>query len=377
MKKILFITDIGSPWGGSEELWSKSAYLLNEKGYSVHASVGWHGSIHQKVQNLIDAGIKVHFRKSILRKLCEKASQYLANPLLKKIKPETNRHIDKINPDLLVFSQSHIFSAWKNMLFAYEKRIKYCVVTQLNSELSAANDSNYKLIQQAFKNAEKCFFVSKGNLELLETQLAFNLPNAQVISNPFNMDKVDVLPWVKKDVLNFAYVGRLDFTHKGIDILLRAFANEKWKARDFFLNIYGAGNIKLAQDLAKHLNLENKIIFHGHVNNIKDIWKENHILALASRYEGMPLVLIEAMFCQRTAIVTDVAGHSELIEDGVNGFVVPAAHYKLFAKKLEDVWQNRNNLKEYGQKAYASITQKVDELPEKKLTDLIIMLNNN
>jgi glycosyltransferase involved in cell wall biosynthesis len=258
------------------------------------------------------------------------------------------------------------------MLYAHKKGVKYLVVTQLNSEFSAANDSNYKLIRKAFECAQKTFFVSKGNLELLETQLAFHLPNAQIISNPFNMESVEQIPWVKKDVLNFAYVGRLDFTHKGIDILFRAFASDNWKKRDFILNIYGSGNIQLAKDLAEHLGLVDKIIFHGHVNDIKDIWKENHILALASRYEGMPLVLIEAMFCKRTAIVTDVAGHTELIEDDVNGFVVPAAHHKLFALKLEEVWQQKDRLEGFGIKAFETINEKVKGLPEQKFTDILL-----
>jgi glycosyltransferase involved in cell wall biosynthesis len=264
------------------------------------------------------------------------------------------------------------------MLYAHKKGVKYLVVTQLNSELSAANDSNYKLIRKAFECAQKTFFVSKGNLELLETQLAFRLPNAQVIFNPFNMESVKQIPWVNKDVLNLAYVGRLDFTHKGIDILFKAFASDNWKNRNFILNIYGSGNIELAKDLVSHLGLKDKVVFHGHVNTIQDIWKENHLLTLASRYEGMPLVLIEAMFCQRTAIVTDVAGHAELIEDGVNGFVVPAAQHKLFALKLEEVWQQKDLLEGLGIKAFQTINEKVNGLPEQKFTDIVLdSLNSN
>ena len=371
MKNILFITDIGSPWGGSEELWSKSAIILKNEGYNVQASVGWYGQIHLKVHNLTNQGIKVHFRKSKIRSLLRKAYNYTQNTLLKHIKAETVKHIDKTNPDLIVFSQSHIFSAWEYMLYAKKNNIPYVVVTQLNSELSWANDSNYKQIRNAFANAEQSFFVSQGNLELLETQLAFTLPNAKVVSNPFNMGTVKDIQWPQKDRLNFAYVGRLDFTHKGIDILLKSFATEKWNARDFLLNIYGSGDIELTKELVNHLGLSEKVIFHGHVNNIHEIWEHNHILTLASRYEGMPLVLIEAMFCKRTAIVTDVAGHSELIADGVNGFVVPAAHYKLFAQQLEIVWENKEKLEDYGKAAFETINKAVSELPEKTFSNLI------
>ncbi|OBX25528.1 glycosyltransferase involved in cell wall biosynthesis [Gelidibacter algens] len=371
MKKILFITDIGLPWGGSEELWSKSATILKNEGFNIQASVGWYGQVHPKMQNMIDIGIKVHFRKNKVRNLLHKAYGVTQNGLLKYVKAEAIKHIDKIKPDFIVFSQSHIFSAWEYMRYAKKNDIRYCVITQLNSELSWANDTNYKQIRQAFVGAESCFFVSKGNLELLETQLAFKLSNAEVISNPFNMDSVKDIQWPKMDTLNFAYVGRLDFTHKGIDILLKSFATESWKKREFLLNIYGSGNIELTKELVNHLDLSEKVIFHGHVNNIHEIWKKNHILALASRYEGMPLVLIEAMFCKRTAIVTDVAGHGELISDGVNGFVVAAAQNKLFAQKLEVVWANKHRLEDYGKAALSTIKKSIEELPEKKFSELI------
>lgn len=363
MKKILFISDIGSPWGGSEELWSKAALILKKEGYNVYASIGWHGSIHPNVIQLKKAGISVIFRNSTLRTFIRKLAEYKNNSILKKYRTDIEKNIDKTLPDLIIFSQSHIFSAWQSMLYAKRKGIKYGVVTQLNSELSWANDNNYKTIRKAFLNADKCFFVSKGNLRLLEMQLAFALPNAEVISNPFNMDKIAELEWPDTSSLNFAFVGRLDFIHKGIDILLNSFANENWRKRNYQLNIYGNGDINLAKELANHLKVQN-IIFHGQVNDIQDIWEHNHILVLASRYEGMPLVMIEAMFCKRTAIATDVAGHSELIIDGKTGFLADAPHTKLFTRKLEEVWNRKDELQQLGINAYENISRIVPEVPE-------------
>lgn len=365
MTKILYITDIGSPWGGSEELWSKSALLLKKLGYDIHASLPWYNQIHPKTQNLIDNKIKIHFRKNKLRFAAGKASELIKFSFLKRIKTNIENHIDTVNPDFIVFSQSHIFSAWKYMLYAHDKGIKYCVISQLNSELSWANDSNYKEIRKAFSKAEKSFFVSKGNLKLLETQLAFKLNNAKIISNPYNMDAVKNLKWPNSDELNIAFVGRLDFTHKGLDILLQSLSSAQWEKRKFKLNIYGTGNINLAKELVNHLSLNNKVFFHGHVNNIHDIWENNHILALASRYEGMPLVLIEAMFCKRPVIATDIAGHSELVKDGITGFLAEAPHDKLFSEKFEEVWNNKNHLEAMGQKAFNYISKKVPIAPEK------------
>lgn len=374
--KILFITDIGSPWGGSEELWSKSALLLKKSGHDIIASLPWYCEEHPKLNVLKSNNIKLKFRKNKLRILFDKARNSNDSIFLKFILSGINYHIKTTNPEFIVFSQSHVFSAYKNMLFAKRFKIKYCFVTQLNSELSWANDNNYLSIRNAFKSAEKAFFVSNGNLKLCELQLAYKLKNAEVISNPFNFDNIKQLDWPKTSTLNFAYVGRLDFTHKGIDILLNAFATKEWKSRDFKLNIYGKGNLSLAKELVNFLGLEDKVIFKGHVNNIHSIWEKNHILALASRYEGMPLVLIEAMLCRRTAIVTDVAGHAELITDKENGFLAEASHVKLFRKKLEEVWINKNDLKILGEKSYQTINQKLENKPEIIFSNKLIELIN-
>ena len=45
---------------------------------------------------------------------------------------------------------------------------------------------------------------------------------------------------------------------------------------------------------------------------------------LPSRFEGLPLALVEAMLCPRPAVVTNVAGNTEVIEDGETGFVAAA-----------------------------------------------------
>ena len=362
-KKILFITDIGSPWGGSEELWSKTAERLVEKGFNVSASLPWFGTIHSKVKILMDKGIQVYFRKNKLRDLSTKFNRKF-NKTIIPLKSEINKRIDTIKPDYIIFSQSHIFSAYESMIYANSKGIKYFSVSQLNSELSWPNDSNFMNYREAFKGAIMNYFVSQGNLDLLQTQLAFKLENSKVIRNPYNFDSIPNIKWVENEKLKFAYVGRLDFVHKGIDILFKAFSEPEWRERNFELNIYGSGSIKLAKELANYLEVPN-IKFKGHVNSVVDIWRENHILVMASRYEGMPLSMIEANFCKRPIIAPDVAGHAELIKDGITGFLYEAPNSRLLNKKLNIVWDNKHNLESMGLKAFDTIIKKYSEDPVK------------
>jgi glycosyltransferase involved in cell wall biosynthesis len=85
------------------------------------------------------------------------------------------------------------------------------------------------------------------------------------------------------------------------------------------------------------------------------IWRENHVLVLPSRYEGLPLTIVEAMLCGRPIVATDVAGHSEVINDGVTGFLAEAATVKSLERSLERMWEHRENLQNIGKAAEASI----------------------
>ncbi|NRD23234.1 glycosyltransferase [Winogradskyella litoriviva] len=370
MKNILFITDIGSPWGGSEELWSKSAIELVKKGYNVSAVTNYFGKpYHFKTINVIDKGVQVYFRKNKLRDNIRKVAQKFNKKIVSdNLKTNTESILNKIKPDLVVFSQSSCFSAYKDMLFCYENGYKYCSVSQLNLEFNWPNDSTYLNIRKAFVNAEKTFFVSQGNLDLFQTQIAYSLVNAEVISNPFNFDKVPDLSWPNMDKIRFAYVARLAFNHKGTDILFKAFAEEQWKDRNFELNIYGGGDIELAKETAKYFGVHN-INFKGHVNSIEDIWKDNHALVLSSRYEGMPLSIIEAMFSKRIVITTDVAGHAEFIEDDINGYLADAASYKLYANTLEKAWNGRDKWQSMGENAFTKVMAKSTSDPVKVFSD--------
>ena len=81
----------------------------------------------------------------------------------------------------------------------------------------------------------------------------------------------------------------------------------------------------------------------------RGIWKENHILVLPSRYEGLPLVLVEAMWCGRPAVVTDVGGNAELCRDRQTGFVAQSATLASVAEAMERAWEARSDLEADGQ----------------------------
>jgi glycosyltransferase involved in cell wall biosynthesis len=74
--------------------------------------------------------------------------------------------------------------------------------------------------------------------------------------------------------------------------------------------------------------------------------------------EGNALSLIEAMICGRMPITTDVGRASELIDEGVSGFVAPASTPRLVDEVLERAWQRRHDWQAIGQEAACAIRQR-------------------
>jgi glycosyltransferase involved in cell wall biosynthesis len=102
--------------------------------------------------------------------------------------------------------------------------------------------------------------------------------------------------------------------------------------------------------LSKYSQLE-KVHFRGHVNDVAAIWALNHLLVLPSRFEGLPLALVEAMWCGRPSIVTDVGGNAELCRDGETGFVAAAPVAGLFEQTMEEAWDHRAEWRKMGEAA--------------------------
>jgi glycosyltransferase involved in cell wall biosynthesis len=87
------------------------------------------------------------------------------------------------------------------------------------------------------------------------------------------------------------------------------------------------------------------------------------MLVLPSRYEGRPLSLIEAMWCGRPAVVTDVGGNAELCMDGETGFVAQAPNVPAFSNALEKAWERRTEWQKLGEASRARAERLVPKDP--------------
>ena len=130
-------------------------------------------------------------------------------------------------------------------------------------------------------------------------------------------------------------VGRLH-DQKGYDMMLEAWKIVYAKHQDWTLNIFGKGVLydQLTKDMAE-LNFGDSIRLNEPVHNIADKYAESSFYVMSSRYEGFPMVLLEAMSCGLPIVSFDCPnGPKELIAEGEDGFVVENANVPALAEKI-------------------------------------------
>lgn len=151
-----------------------------------------------------------------------------------------------------------------------------------------------------------------------------NRSNATYIYNPIN-----IIPELSADLhaKRVIAVGR-HCAQKGFDLLIKIWAEVKKNdvAKDWILDIYGSGpDTEFLNEHIKKFNIEDSITLKAPVKNIFSEYANSSIFCLSSRYEGFAMTLSEAMSCGLPSIAFDCpCGPSELIDNGKNGFIVPA-----------------------------------------------------
>lgn len=371
-RRIAFISSNSLGWGGSEELWNAAAAELAADGHVVAAmkpGLGRDG----RVERLRRLGVRLTDLRRLplvpdrLVGLLARFS-WLVEIVVRSLR--LGFALRGFRPELVVLSQGGNTEG----LF-YAKRIQrlgtpYVLIVQKVAEMYWPSDEQLGELRSVYAGARRCLFVSEHNLRLHEEQLGMKLANAEVVRNPFLVPWDAPAPWPGEERgLRLACVGRIYPREKGQDILLRVLARERWRGRPVSLTFFGAGGHREGLEAtAAYLGLAN-VTFAGFASDVAAIWSDHHALLLPSHCEGLPLALVEAMLSGRVAIVTDVAGHKEMIEDGVTGFLAAAPTADHVDEALERAWQRRSQWRQIGEAAAAHARALVPPKPERVLAD--------
>lgn len=139
--------------------------------------------------------------------------------------------------------------------------------------------------------------------------------------------------WLKNQIyekptpINLVTLGSL-IPIKGLPRLLVCLKNLKSKCQ-FHLNIIGDGPLREElEQMSQEMNLSNHITFHGQIQHLKvpSLLRQCEIFIMPSISEGFPRALLEALSCGLYPIASSVGGITQIIQNGINGILVPKAY---------------------------------------------------
>ncbi|WP_200304694.1 glycosyltransferase family 4 protein [Streptomyces adelaidensis] len=166
------------------------------------------------------------------------------------------------------------------------------------------------------------------------------LPGTRVIRIPNAVHSLDQVPADPTSKIAVA-AGRL-FPQKGFDMLIPAWAKLVETYPDWQLRIYGSGEKKSElRNLIEEHHLYNHVFLMGHTDRLDDELAKASFYVLSSRFEGLPMVMIEAMSHALPVVSFDCpTGPSDVLTHGVDGLLVapedPDALADAMAKLMAD-----------------------------------------
>ena len=177
---------------------------------------------------------------------------------------------------------------------------------------------NRRLIRLLYPVADMVVANSRGNREDLIVNFGVPAGKTVTIYNPFDLEyireKAQKQPAIQKEGFVFATVGRID-EGKNHRMLIEAFS----RLDNDMMNLWIIGDGPLREDLEKVVRqkrLEKKVRFIGRQENPFSWMAQSDCFVFASRHEGFPNVLVEAMACGLPVISTDCpSGPGEILDD--------------------------------------------------------------
>lgn len=247
---------------------------------------------------------------------------------------ELARHLRRTRPDVLIsfMTAINIMSTFAAELSRVSTQV---ILTEHNTQTQKEDSRTRRKLFQAkyvYKFADHIVGVSNGVTEDISKWANVSADKITTIYNPVVTNEIInsnyTLPnkeWFNNSAISVVLTAGRHSKQKDHRTLLRAFAELHKEQEHTRLVILGEGELTSEyQDLAVDLGIDNKVSLPGFVDNPYQYMTHADVFALSSRWEGLSLVLIEAMACGTPVVSTDCPnGPSEVLKDGEYGELVP------------------------------------------------------
>ena len=191
-----------------------------------------------------------------------------------------------------------------------------------------------KMFRVALSKAKIVFFQNKDNLSFMQKNNIVKDNYELVPGSGVNLQYYCYYEYPKCDTIDFVFVGRT-MKEKGFELYLDTAEYIHAKYPNTRFHICGIKEENY-EDRVNDLVEKGICINHGRVDDMKTIYKDIHCIIHPTYYpEGMSNVLLEACATGRPAITTDKEGCKEIVDDGINGYIVKQRDLNDLIEKVE------------------------------------------
>ncbi len=193
------------------------------------------------------------------------------------------------------------------------------------------------LYKIAFKKIKTVFFQNTENMKVFEEKKIALGKHRLIPGSGVNLEEFKPLNYPKnnrKNAYDFLFIGRV-MKSKGIEQYIEMAERIKEKYSNTKFHILGFCEEEYEERL-KELTDKSVVIYHGMQKDVRPYIKNSHCIIHPTYYpEGMSNVLLEASACSRPIITTDRSGCKEIVDDSVNGYMVPVKDTEKLIEAVE------------------------------------------
>lgn len=355
-KKILLVYYKLFKPGGVAKVLTNLANSLSEEGYTVEILLMMGEQEHFYPLN---SNIKVHNIDTFSHwawKICEFNIKHLK--FIPKIR-NINAYIYHIGVFLMLrnwMRKNHqnydiIISAWYKLssFLALNKKASKKTIAWEHVTYETGGVLYKDILRKYYKNLKGIVGINSPAIEhYKQYNKTYFIPN--IIGEPFeNQEEINFEN--KENLISF--VGRLD-REKNVVALLEIFKKAN-VSKDWKLQIIGDGKEKNnLEKFVEENQLKNRVIFHGTKNSygILELLRKSKIFGFTSLKEGLPTVLVEAMFCSNAIISYNCNyGPSDIVKNN-SGFLIDVNNKEDFIQKLEMLTNSDEKLEKMMENAF-------------------------
>ena len=209
------------------------------------------------------------------------------------------------------------------------------------------------ILKYSIKRSDYVVVLTKSDLEIYRQRLGRKDRICQIY-NPIDEPKEKGEPIRKQQILS---VGRL-VPQKGMDKLMQVALRVLTTHPDWQWLLLGEGEerVKLEQFVAEN-NLQNRLMLLGNVTDVDSYLEQASILVCTSVYEGLGMNILEAKRMGVPCVSFDIVGPQELIQDGVDGFLVQPFDCEDMIGKIDSLIRNPSLREQFAEQARLSMSQ--------------------